>query len=96
MMSGGAVFAFIKLVLYVDLFLGGAGNNNLEGISGTVLGLGELLIKTFLLYMIPVGIGLVSPRYRTEQAIRFFWKWPLIFGLISIGWALYKNGTLGF
>ena len=95
MMTGGAVFAFIKLVMYVDLFLGGAGNNNLEGIAGTALGLAELLIKTFLLYMIPVFVGLVSPRFRTEQAIQFFWKWPTFFGLLAIGWALYKNGTIG-
>jgi NADH-quinone oxidoreductase subunit H len=95
MMTGGAVFAFIKLVLFVDLFLGGAGNNSVEGIVGTGLGLLELLTKTFLFYMIPVFIGLVSPRFRTEQAIQFFWKWPSFFGLIAIGWALYKNGALG-
>jgi NADH-quinone oxidoreductase subunit H len=93
MMTGGAVFAFIKLVMYVDLFLGGAGHTELEGIAGTLVGLLELLLKTFLLYMIPVFIGLVSPRFRTEQAIRFFWKWPTFFGIIAIGWALYKNGT---
>ncbi len=89
MMSGGAVFAFIKLVLLVDIFLGGAGNVAETGIAGTLLGLGELLIKTFLLYMIPVFIGLVSPRFRTEQAIRFFWKWPTFFGILAILWALY-------
>ena len=95
MMTGGAVFAFIKLVMYVDLFLGGAGNNNLEGIAGTAVGLLELLLKTFILYMIPVFVGLVSPRFRTEQAIQFFWKWPTFFGFLAIGWALYKNGTIG-
>jgi len=95
MMTGGAVFAFIKLVMYVDLFLGGAGHTELEGIAGTVVGLLELLLKTFLLYMIPVFIGLVSPRFRTEQAIRFFWKWPTFFGIVAIVWALYKNGTIG-
>jgi NADH-quinone oxidoreductase subunit H len=95
MMTGGAVFAFIKLVMYVDLFLGGAGHTELEGIAGTAVGLLELLLKTFLLYMIPVFIGLVSPRFRTEQAIRFFWKWPTFFGIIAIVWALYKNGTIG-
>jgi len=95
MMTGGAVFAFIKLVMYVDLFLGGAGHTELEGIAGTIVGLLELLLKTFLLYMIPVFIGLVSPRFRTEQAIQFFWKWPTFFGVIAIVWALYKNGTIG-
>ncbi len=89
MMTGGSVFAFIKLVLIVDLFLGGAGNTQLVGFTGTLIGLGELLLKTFLLYMIPVFVGLVSPRFRTEQAIRFFWKWPTFFGILAIIWALY-------
>ena len=89
MMTGGSVFAFIKLVLIVDLFLGGAGNTQLAGLTGTLIGLGELLLKTFLLYMIPVFVGLVSPRFRTEQAIRFFWKWPTFFGILAIIWALY-------
>ncbi len=89
MMTGGSVFAFIKLVLIVDLFLGGAGNTQLVGFTGTLIGLGELLLKTFLLYMIPVFVGLVSPRFRTEQAIRFFWKWPTFFGILAVIWALY-------
>ncbi len=89
MMTGGSVFAFIKLVLIVDLFLGGAGNTQLAGLTGTLIGLGELLLKTFLLYMIPVFVGLVSPRFRTEQAIRFFWKWPTFFGILAVIWALY-------
>ena len=89
MMSGGAVFAFIKLVLFVDIFLGGAGNTELEGILGTLAGFGELLLKTFLFYMIPVFIGLVSPRFRTEQAIRFFWKWPVFLGIVAILWAVF-------
>ncbi len=89
MMSGGAVFAFIKLVLFVDIFLGGAGNTDLQGVWGILAGLGELLLKTFLFYMIPVFIGLVSPRFRTEQAIRFFWKWPSILGIVAILWAVF-------
>ncbi len=88
MMTGGSVFAFIKLVLIVDIFLGGAGNVHMSGLAGTLIGLGELLLKTFLLYMIPVFIGLVSPRFRTEQAIRFFWKWPTFFGILAVIWAV--------
>ncbi len=75
MMSSGSIFAFVKLTLYVDLFLGGANN------------LLILLLKTFVLYMIPVLYGIVSPRYRTEQAIRFFWGWPLFFGILAILYA---------
>ena len=45
MMSGGAVFAFIKLTLYVHLFLGGAGNPDNTGILATLAGIGVLLLK---------------------------------------------------
>ncbi len=89
MMSGGSIFAFIKLTLYVDLFLGGAGNPDHSGIWATLAGIGVLLIKTFLLYMVPVFYGWVSPRYRTEQAIRYFWGWPTALGIIGLIWAVY-------
>ncbi len=76
MMSSNSIFAFVKLTLYVDLFLGGADN------------LIELLIKTFAIYLIPMLYGLVSPRYRTEQAVRYFWGWPLFFGFLAIMYAV--------
>jgi len=72
MQTSGSIFAFAKLVLFTDLFLGGADNFVI------------LVIKTFTLYMFPVLIGIVNPRFRTEQAIRFFWKWPTVLGLLAI------------
>ncbi len=72
MMSSGSIFAFTKLTLYVDLFMGGASN------------IVVLLIETFALYLIPMLYGLVSPRYRTEQAIRYFWGWPTVLGLAAL------------
>ncbi len=77
MMSSGSIFAFVKLTLFVNVFMGGASN------------LIELVIKTFGLYMIPVLYGVISPRYRTEQAITYFWKWPLFFGIIGLLWAAF-------
>ena len=77
MMSSSSIFAFAKLTLYVDLFLGGAGN------------LIELLIKTFIIYLIPMLYGTVSPRYRTEQAVRYFWGWPTFFGFLAIIFAVF-------
>ncbi len=77
MMTSGAIFTFAKLVLFVDIFLGGASN---------IL---ELLLKTFVIYMIPVLYGIVSPRYRTEQSIRYFWGWPTFFGVIGMLYAWY-------
>jgi len=77
MMTSGSIFAFVKLVLIVDVFLGGASN------------LIMLVVKTFLLYMIPVLYGIVSPRYRTEQSIRYFWGWPTFFGIIGVIYAVF-------
>jgi NADH-quinone oxidoreductase subunit H len=77
MMTSGSVFAFVKLTLIVDLFLGGASN------------LIELVIKTFILYMYPVLWGAISPRFRTEQAVKYFWGWPLFFGLIALAFATF-------
>lgn len=77
MMSSGSIFAFVKLTLYVDIFLGGASN------------LIELVIKTFILYMYPVLWGAVSPRFRTEQAVKYFWGWPLFFGILALIYASF-------
>lgn len=77
MMSSGSIFAFVKLTLYVDIFLGGADN------------LIVLVLKTFALYMVPVLYGIVSPRYRTEQSIKFFYGWPLFFGILAILYAVF-------
>ena len=72
MLTSRSIFTFAKLVLFTDLFLGGADN------------IFSLLIKTFLLYMIPLFVGIVNPRFRTEQAVRFFWGWPTVFGVLAI------------
>lgn len=72
MMTSGSIFTFAKLVLFTNIFLGGAGD------------FVTLVVKTFILYMIPVLTGVVNPRFRTEQSIRFFWGWPTVFGIIAI------------
>jgi len=72
MLTSRSIFTFAKLVLFVNLFFGGADNIFI------------LLIKTFLLYMIPLLIGIVNPRFRTEQAVRFFWGFPTAFGIIAV------------
>ncbi len=72
MMTSGSIFAFVKLTLYVDLFMGGATNFI------------SLIIKTFALYMYPVLWSVVSPRFRTEQAVWYFWGWPLLFGILGL------------
>lgn len=77
MMTSGSIFAFVKLTLYVDLFMGGASN------------LIVLVLKTFTLYLYPVLWGAVSSRYRTEQAVKYFWGWPVFFGIVALVFAAF-------
>ncbi len=67
-----AIFNAAKLVLYVNLFFGGA---------TTIFG---VIIKTFLLYFINVFVGVAFPRFRTDQSIRFFLGLPALLGLAGI------------
>ena len=65
MQTNRSLFPVAKTVVYMSLFFGGATN------------WGEFAIKVFVLYMIPAVIGVVHPRFRVEQSIRFFLKWGL-------------------
>jgi len=59
-------------VLYTTLFLGG-GENWLT-----------FLLKTFAVVAIPMSIGVMFPRYRTEDMLRWMWKWPVLVGLLGL------------
>lgn len=66
------IFNGAKLVLFMNLYFGGATN------------LAELVIKTFSIYMFSVFVGAAYPRFRTENSIRFFLKYPTVLGIISV------------
>lgn len=67
-----AIFPIAKLILYMNLLYGGATNWV------------ELIIKTFIIYMWSVFVGVVFPRFRVDQSVRWFLGVPLIFGIIAI------------
>ncbi len=67
-----ALFGATKLILFMNLFFGGA------------TGWPELMIKTFLIYMVAIIVGVAFPRYRVDQGIRFFFKIPTVVGIMSI------------
>jgi NADH-quinone oxidoreductase subunit H len=67
-----AIFNGAKLVLYMNLFFGGATN------------IFAMIIKTFLIYLINVIVGVSFPRFRAEQAIRFFLFIPALIGLAAV------------
>lgn len=67
-----ALFGATKLVLFMNLFFGGATS------------LLELMIKTWAIYMVAIIVGVAFPRFRVDQGIRFFFKIPTLIGIMSI------------
>jgi NADH-quinone oxidoreductase subunit H len=56
----------------MNLFFGGA------------TGLLELMIKTWVIYMVAIAVGVAFPRFRVDQSIRFFLKVPTVIGIAAI------------
>ena len=67
-----AIFPVAKTIIYMNLFFGGA-------TSWPVL-----ILKCFLIYMCSVLVGVVFPRFRVEQSIRWFLVWAVPVGILSI------------
>lgn len=67
-----AVFNGAKLVLYMNLFFGGATN------------VPVMVVKTFLIYFVNIFVGQAFPRFRTDQAIRFFLGVPTLIGIAAV------------
>ena len=72
MQTNRSIFASAKLVLFMDLFFGGATS------------IITMIVKTFLLYMWAVFVGAVFPRFRVEQSVRWFLKVPTAIGIIAV------------
>ncbi len=72
MQTNRAIFPIAKIVVYMNLFFGGAA-------SWPVF-----CLKVFLIYMVSVFIGVVFPRFRVEQSIRWFLIWALPLGVLAI------------
>jgi len=67
-----AIFPIAKLILFMNLLFGGATNWV------------ELIIKTFLIYMWSVFVGISFPRFRVDQSVRWFLGIPLLLGVLAI------------
>lgn len=63
---------FIVIALFVNLFLGGAGEPF------------TFLLKMLVIFVIGIFINAVFPRFRIEQAIRFNWTWPTILAVAGL------------
>ena len=72
MQTNRAIFPIAKIVVYMNLFFGGAA-------SWPVF-----FLKVFLIYMVSVFVGVAFPRFRVEQSIRWFLVWGVPLGVIAI------------
>ena len=72
LMSQSAIMTFAKLVLMVNLFLGGA-----EGFT-------ELLGKTFILFLFVIAFGSIYGRFKTPQAVDFLVKVPTAIAVVGL------------
>lgn len=73
-----AIFNGAKMVLFMNLFWGGATHKYV------LVAILIMVVKTFLIYLYVTLIGASFPRFRTEQSIRFFLGVPTIIGIIAV------------
>ena len=72
MMTSGAIIHVMEAVLFMNLIFGGA--------TSWI----ELIVKSFLIYFWSVFVGMVFPRFKIEQSVAWFFKWPLGFAIIGL------------
>jgi NADH-quinone oxidoreductase subunit H len=72
MQTNRMIFPIAKIVVYMNLFFGGAANWPV------------FFLKVFLIYMVSVLVGVVFPRFRVEQSIRWFLIWAVPIGILAI------------
>ena len=72
MQTNRVILPIAKIVIFMNLFFGGAA-------SWPVF-----FIKVFLIYLFSVFVGVVFPRFRVEQSIRWFLVWAVPLGIIAI------------
>jgi len=72
LMIDHAMHVYIETALFVILFLGGASNL----LTFILKQLGVIIVMTL--------IDTVFPRFRIENAVRYFWRWPTIIALAGL------------
>jgi len=72
MQTNRVIFPIAKMVIFMSLFFGGATSWPI------------FFIKIFLIYMFAVFVGVVFPRFRVEQSIRWFLIWAVPIGILSV------------
>jgi len=63
---------FLETALIVDLFLGGAST------------IWVFVLKQFVVFLIALSFNAVFPRFRFEDVVKWFWRWPLAISIIQL------------
>lgn len=71
MMLQHAVAIVVETALFVNLFLGGAQNILI------------FILKMLIVWLLATLIGSIYPRFKVEEGVLFYWKWPLITALVQ-------------
>jgi NADH-quinone oxidoreductase subunit H len=74
MQTNRAIFPIAKMVIYINLFFGGATNWPV------------FCVKVFCLYLFSAFVGVVFPRFRVEQSVRWFLVWAVPIGIAGLFW----------
>jgi NADH-quinone oxidoreductase subunit H len=72
MQTNRAIFPIAKIVVYMNLFFGGAASWPI------------FFLKVFLIYFVSVLVGVVFPRFRVEQSIRWFLVWGVPLAIAAL------------
>jgi NADH-quinone oxidoreductase subunit H len=72
MQTNRVIFPIAKIVVYMNLFFGGAATWPV------------FFLKVFLIYLFSVFVGVVFPRFRVEQSVRWFLVWAMPIGVLAI------------
>jgi len=72
MMLQKSITIIIELALFVNLFLGGAENILI------------FILKMLIVWITATMIGSLYPRFRIEDGVLFYWKWPLMVAIVQV------------
>jgi NADH-quinone oxidoreductase subunit H len=67
-----ALVLFISIALFVNLFLGGAGNPII------------FFVKMLAVFVLGLFVHAAFPRFRIEQALKYLWRWPTLLAFVGL------------
>jgi len=86
---------FLSVTLFVDLFLGGGVvRGALLGIPSLVWSIIVYLVEAVVVLLILSVVNVANPRYRIDQAFKWYLKFPLVLSIIGLAWTYVFASSL--